>query len=823
MRRVVLNRASFNQFRWNQACAANFVLLIACQLLAATSVFAQPARVSGPVESSRVVLAGNRSYNAKLENDRGSLDPSRVIGGMSLVFRRSAAQTADLAKLLQEQEDPNSPSYHAWLTPDQYADRFGLNSADLARVTSWLEAGGLKVDYVSRTRSWLMFSGSAGQLQSAFQTEMHRYELNGTAHFANASNLSVPSAIGPLILLARGLDDFRTQPPVAKLTAVPAFTSGGTHALTPGDVGTIYDINPLYQNGFTGSGQKIAVLGQSDINLSDIEEFRSQFGLPANNPQLVLVAGSPDPGISAGDLLESSLDLEYAGGTAPNATIVFVYSNDVWTSAAYAIDQNLAPVISVSYGYCEPEISNPPSSAGDFFQSLAQQANALGVTWLAPTGDWGAAACDTGSTIQAASNGLAVLLPASVPEITALGGTEFNEGSGTYWSATNNTNESSALSYIPEVAWNDTAANVTAGDGLAATGGGASILFAKPSWQTGLGVPNDGARDVPDLSLSASNQHDPYLICSSGEFWYIGGTSVSSPIFSGILALLNQYLISKGILSEPGLANINPTLYSLAGTTTGVFHDITVGNNMVPCVTGSPNCTNGELGYSAGVGYDLTTGLGSLDAYKLAAAWAANIAAPTTTSVVANPNSIASSGSTVLTATVSASGSTSPTGSVTFSVGQTSLGSTALSGSGGSATANLTVNGSQLASGSDLISASYAGGSGFQASSGSVTVSVNGGASSCSYVLGSTSAWVGAGSGTGSVSVVAAAGCAWTASSNVSWLTINSGSSGNGDGVVDYSFAANTGSVALTGTLTIAGLSFTITQAPIRPRWRSTR
>ena len=194
MRRVVLNRASFNQFRWNQACAANFVLLIACQLLAATSVFAQPARVSGPVESSRVVLAGNRSYNPKLENDRGPLDASRVIEGMSLVFRRSAAQTADLAKLLEEQQDPSSPSYRAWLTPDQYADRFGLTPAELAKVTSWLEAQGFRVDYVSRSRTWVLFSGAAGQVQSAFHTELHRYEFNGTSHYANATDPSIPAA-----------------------------------------------------------------------------------------------------------------------------------------------------------------------------------------------------------------------------------------------------------------------------------------------------------------------------------------------------------------------------------------------------------------------------------------------------------------------------------------------------------------------------------------------------------------------------------------------------------------------------------------------------
>ncbi len=576
----------------------------------------------------------------------------------------------------------------------------------------------------------------------------------------------------------------------------------------PGDVGIIYDINPLYQQGFTGSGQKIAVVGQTDIVMSDIETFRTRFSLPANNPQLVLVGQDPD--ISSTDQIEASLDLEYAGAMAPNATVLFVYSQDVVNSAQYAIDQDLAPVISMSYGVCEPDGSTPPSSAGAYFQSLAQQANAYGITWLAASGDAGAAGCDLGSGVQAASHGLAVDLPASVPEVTAVGGTEFNEGSGTYWSATNNANNSSALSYIPEKTWNDTAASVGAGHGLAASGGGASILFSKPSWQTGTGVPSDSARDVPDISFSAANEHDPYLIYENGEYWAVGGTSAPTPVFSGMLAVLNQYLVSNHVLSSPGLGNINITLYRLAQTTTGVFHDVIVGNNIVPCVTGSPNCTNGQMGYSAGVGYDQTTGLGSLDINSLATHWGTSLAVATTTTVSANPTSIASSSSTVLTATVTAaSGTTSPTGSVAFAIGQTALGSGVLSGSGGSATANLTVQGISLSSGSNLISASYGGNATSLASSGSVTVNVAG----CSYALASNTASVGFAAASATVGVVADGGCSWTASSNSSWLTITSGTPGAGDGTVGYSFTANPGTSTRIGTLTIAGQTFTVTQA----------
>jgi Pro-kumamolisin, activation domain/Bacterial Ig-like domain (group 3)/Putative binding domain, N-terminal len=804
MRRAVLNQAQI---------VGGCVFLLALPFVLTVAAVAQQNRAAGPIEPGLAVLAGNRNPKAKPEDDRGRLDSSQLISGMSIVFKQSAAQTADLANLRQEQQDARSPNYHVWLTPEQYADHFGLSPADLAKVIAWLEAGGLRVDYVSRSRTWVMFSGTAGQVQNAFQTEIHRYVVNGSPHFANASDPSIPTALVPLVLLVRGLDDFRLQPQNIRAKLAPDLSSGGLHYLSPGDVGTIYDINPLYNSGFKGSGQKVAVVGQTDIHMSDIEYFRTYFSLPSNNPELVLVQGSSDPGISSNDLLEANLDLEYSGGVAPSASILFVYSTDVVTSLAYAIDQNLAPVISMSYGGCEAESSSSPASAGAYYQSLAQQANSFGITWMAASGDTGAAGCDI--DVQSATHGLAVALPSSVPEVTAVGGSEFNEGSGSYWSATNNANLSSAMSYIPEKAWNDTAASIADGDGLAATGGGASILFSKPAWQTGTGVPNDSARDVPDIAFAAANEHDPYLVYSNGEFWGVGGTSAPTPVFSGIMALLNQYLIQDGVLSQPGLGNINPTLYRMAQTTSGVFHDITVGNNIVPCTSGSPNCVGGQLGYNAGAGYDQTTGLGSADIDSLVVHWAASLGASTSTTLRANPTSILSSGSTVLTATVSAaSGTTSPTGTVSFAVGGTSLGESALAGSGVSATASLTVPGTQLSSGSNLILATYTGSGTFLASSGSATVNVTSSVA-CTYSLNSSAASIGPGAANATVEVTAAGGCAWTATSSKSWLTIGSGSPGSGDGSVNYSAAANSGSSARTGTLTIAGQTFTVTQAPV--------
>jgi uncharacterized protein (TIGR03437 family) len=436
---------------------------------------------------------------------------------------------------------------------------------------------------------------------------------------------------------------------------------------------------------------------------------------------MILVTGSTDPGTSTADIDEANLDLDWSGAMAPNATIIYVNSTNVYTSVQYAIDQNLAPVISMSYGYCEPKISATPASFATFFQTLAQQANASGITWLAASGDQAAAACDyTGS---AAKGGLAVGLPASVPEVTGVGGTEFNEGSVNFWNATDTANGGSAKSYIPEMVWNDTAASIAAKGGLTGGGGGVSIFFTKPTWQTGPGVPADGARDVPDISFAASNFHDPYIYSIGKTLKGIGGTSVATPVFAGMLALLNQSQVANG--AKAGLGNINPALYALAQSSPSVFHDVTVGNNIVPCAAGSTNCTNGNIGFSAGPGYDRASGLGSLDASALVTAWSGRTSSGTTTSVTANPGSILMNASTVLTATVkAATGTASPTGTVSFAVNKTALGSATLTGSGGTATATLTVTGTQLTPGTNSITASYAGNSSFNASSGSVTVTV---------------------------------------------------------------------------------------------------
>ncbi len=677
-------------------------------LICAAGARAQVSRITQPVNNQvRTVLSGNVHPQAMPANDQGRVAPSLAMPYITLNLSRSAAQEAALQKLLVEQQTPGSPEYHQWLTPEQFGEQFGASDADIATISQWLQSQGLQVVSVARGKSWIAASGTAAQVELAFQTEIHNYVVHGETHYANASQPSVPAGFASVVKSIRGLTDFRLKPRLARASRAKVnYTNApfcDSYCVAPDDFATIYDVTPLYSAGINGSGQKIAIAGQIEVNLSDIEQFRSMFNLPANDPQMVLVPGSRNPGNNpnSGDLAESDLDLEWSGAVARNASIIFVYSTDVMTSVQYAIDEDLAPVVSVSYGACELET---PASEYEAFVQWADQANAEGITWLAAAGDDGAADC-----ADSENPGLAVDLPGSVPNVTSVGGTQFNEGGGNYWSATNTANDASALSYIPEMTW-----NTSSEDGEpSASGGGASVLFTKPSWQNVSGVPSGNARDVPDVALNASDDHDPYLVYTSGSLQAYGGTSFGGPTFGGLVVLVNQELHSSG------QGNINPKLYSLApsGWSSGAFHDITVGNNIVtvPCERRQQECGNPTVGYYAGPGYDQTTGLGSVDAYKLVETWSGgSITTPTpppssnsSITLTANLRTVASNDVVYLTATVTSSNGTTPSGSVSFSIGATSLGSAPLTGSAGTATATLAINGLQLPVGSGAITATY--------------------------------------------------------------------------------------------------------------------
>lgn len=766
-------------------------------------------RITGPLTSGQSVpLAGNVHHKALPQYDQGPVDPAMRLGTITLMTLPTAGQQKALRELLAEQQDRKSPNYHKWLTPEQYADRFGLSRHDAQQIASWLKAQGFGMVQVARGRNWVSFTGTAAQVQSAFGTEIHRYNVDGELHYANATAPAIPAALAGVVTAFRGMDDFRPRPRGIRRARPYYYSSTLGDLVAPGDIATIYDINALYTAGIDGTGQKLAVMGQTDIYLSDITDFRTGFGFSSiscttnssgvitacSDPHLQYVLDGADPGLSTtGDISEADLDLEWAGAIARNAQLIYVNSSDSFTSYYYAIDNTLAPVISLSYGVCE---------FGDNLLSSDEtellKANSEGITFVNSTGDTGAAECDNPTTStpgNLAVNGIAVSYPASSPEVTGAGGTGTplaDLDNSTYWGTSNGTDGGSALSYIPEQAWNDdlefyqfcqsnsgnpfcstgngtgtaitseaTAQNAI---GISSSGGGASNCatqnstftqcvsgFQQPAWQTVTISGQASARFSPDVSFVASPNFPGYIFCTElselGDTGtgsacapggsagitnalglstpsIIGGTSVAAPVFAGMVTLLNQYLAGP---SSPGLGNVNPTLYSLAATpANGAFHAVTTGDNLVSCQPNTPSTqpvalqcpSTGVLGFSASNydatnGYNLVTGLGSVDANKLAAAWAATRAS-SSAALVPSTTQTYQSASVKLTATVTPS---TATGNVVFNNGSTRLGIVALSGG----TAVLTTSALPVATNS--ITATY-GGSGTVANSTSPAATV---------------------------------------------------------------------------------------------------
>ncbi len=659
-------------------------------------------RIRKPLDSTRLTrLSGHVRPEANRRADRGPLPAATGLRDLALLIKPGPG----LDSLLAEQRDPSSPNFRRWLSPEEFAARFGLSDNDWNQVSAWLRTQGLSVEPASRGRTWLRFSGTAGRVGRAFRTEIRRYEAGGKLHFANADAPSIPEALAGIVEAVDGLDDFRPKPTLVR----PQFNSGSSHYLSPEDFATIYNLKPLFDAGIDGTGQSVVVIGQTSIDLADIRSFRSRFGLPAADPQLVLFG--TDPGRSENDLDEAALDIEWAGATAPGAKIIYAYARSITTALLNAIDQNLGPVITLSYGGCEQAFPL-------LWRYVVQQANAQGITMLVSSGDAGAASCDFTAETPQASKGATVTWPAGIPEITAVGGTQFNDASGTFWASSNSARGGSALSYIPEVSWNDSLVR----NDLSATAGGASAWYSKPSWQFGPGVPDDNARDVPDISFSSAVQHVAYTVVSQGRNIVVGGTSAASPAFAGAVAVLNHYLTANGLISTPGLGNINPMLYRLAQAAPDAFHDVTSGDNKVPCAQGTPRCVNGLVGFDAGPGYDLATGLGSADLHKLITSW--NTATSTTVAIAASNDSPALDDTVQLTATVKPAGSGIPTGTVTFSTARGLIGNAALVPATGSATATLSAKAIQIAGGTGQIVATYSGDRVFDAASGSTSVKV---------------------------------------------------------------------------------------------------
>jgi subtilase family serine protease len=740
---------------------SRFVSLVlpAAILLTAFTTFAEAAvqnRIASAVNSgSRVALPGTINGHAKRSVDLGLAPGDSKLSALSLRFSLTTAQQADLNQLLAAQLNPSSPSYHQWLTPEQFGARFGLSSGDLAKVSAWLTSQGFTITSVARSSTFINFSGTVAQAQQALGASIHTVSYNGELHIANLADPTLPSAISGVVSAITGLNDFEMKPrsrsrsavvdPSQPLLTQPNTQGVATHYITPADLYTIYDY-PASSSGITGAGITVAIMGQTDIIPAQVAAFRAAAGLPVNAPKTLLVPGSPDPGISAGDVDEAQIDVEWSGAAAPGATILYVFSSSsvggVFNSLSYAIDNKVAPIISVSYGACEAEWGTATLGSDNL---MLAQANAQGETVVSASGDAGATDCDVTGI---GSEGFGVDFPASSPYATSAGGTMFSgdvSAASTYWNSTNGPTSGSALSYIPEQPWNETtpSGGLTSGG---AGGGGTSAFFSKPAWQVGTGVPNDGSRDAPDISFNAATFHDGYVACTqsdgTGELPCsngflgsnnqpnpFGGTSFVAPSFAGILALVEQHL---GGTPNAGIGNVGPVLYGFLNgpTYSSVFHDIITGNNSVPCAQGTPNCPNGgAIGFNATTGYDQASGIGSFDVTKLINGW--STVAPTgtggtigagitTTSLTTATAPCAVSTNLVLGVTVTAavSGPT-PTGTVQFFVDNVAVtGGSVTVGSGGTAT--YTLVSSAISSGGHNISAVYSGDGNYAGSKGTL-------------------------------------------------------------------------------------------------------
>jgi len=685
---------------------------------------------------------------AQAQFDRGPAPSSLPMERMQLVLTRSSQQAAALKALLDAQQDKSSPNYHKWLTPEQFGEQFGPADQDIQTVVAWLQSHSFQVNQVSKGKTVIEFSGTAGQVRDALHTEIHKFVVNGEDHWANANDPQIPAALAPVVAGVATLHNFHPKPLVSfspkwpkvatKTGLRPAYTAtDGTHALTPADYAVIYNINPLYKAGINGTGVTIAALGVAPILAQDVDDFRTVFGLPANEPHFVVSGTSPDyfeyDLEDNGPDTEGTLDVSWAGAIAPNATVKFIIAANTDTSSGlmlaeeYAVDSNLADIITESFSVCESEVTE---AFAQQLSAVREQAAAQGITYIVSSGDWGPYTCYSRSSIGPVT----VNALAATPYTVAVGGTEFSSATNTttYWSLANNSKTmASALSYLPETVWNDSCLKCGTKDTAIAeaSGGGVSVLFPKPSWQSGVtGIPVDGARDIPDLSLTASPDTDPYLLCYWGSceggaitdnsFMPIGGTSASAPSFAGVMALVNQKMKSRQ-------GAVNYILYQLAASqqystcngsntktlpaSTCIFNDITTGNSAIP---GEPKYGEAGALYQAGVGYDLTTGLGSINVANLVNNWSSVSFHPTDTSLTLIPTTLNHGvPASVQSSVTPQSGSGTPTGDV-------SLVTTGGSGYGffpltdGTATSTL----ASLPGGTYTVHAHYSGDSQFAAS-----------------------------------------------------------------------------------------------------------
>ncbi len=624
---------------------------------------ARTPRIAGRIDEAELrTLAGNTRPEATALNDRGPVADDLAMNHMLLQLERSPEQEEAVRGLIDDLHNTSSPKFHQWLTAEEFGRAYAPAAEDVGKITAWLESHGFTVNLVYPSGMVIDFSGTAGQVREAFHTAVRYYDVGGVRHIANASDPQIPAALAPVVTGVVSMHDFRPHS-MKTVRRNFTFTSGGAvyQAVVPADLAAIYDLNPLFNSGITGLGQTVAVIEDTNLfSASDWTTFRSTFGLSAHaHGSLVTVHPAPvsgrnncaNPGVpSGGDDGEAILDAEWASAAAPDATIAVEACADTRSTFGGLIAiQNLInghnppSIMSISYGECEAE-NGAASNAS--FSAAYQQAVAEGVSVFVSAGDEGAASCD--ANMSAATHGIGVSAFASTPYNVAVGGTDFADSymgtNASYWNSNNTSTFGSALSYIPEMPWNDSCAGallasvfgfdttagansfcntatasedglqtVTAGSGGpsgCATGspttfgviGGTCKGYAKPSWQTGVaGIPNDHVRDIPDVSLFAANGlwGHYYVYCWSDTAeggapcvgnpsgWAgAGGTSFSSPILAGIQALVNQH--QGGAQGNP-----NYVYYDLAASEYG---------------TGGSSACNSSSGEGSCVFHDVTLG-----------------------------------------------------------------------------------------------------------------------------------------------------------------------------------------------------------------------
>ena len=674
-------------------------------------------------ESQTVTLSGNTHPLAEAASDQGQIASSTALQGMILTLAPTAAQESALDALLAAQRNSSSSQYHRWLTPAEFGARFGASVTTRSQVSAWLTSHGFVVNEVAASGRYLVFSGNETQLEDTFHTVLHHYTVGGEAHLANAQDPQIPAALASRIAGLVSLHDFRSASTLASRTPIGSaatqsttgvhalYSAGATHYLFPADFATLYNVGALHSAGLSGAGVVIAIAGRSNIKTNDVTSFRSLAGLSVNTPTVIFPGA--DPGVTSNDRDEATLDVEWAGAVAPSASVMLVASPSTATTdgidiaSAYIVNHALGSIISVSYANCESAMGSTELA---FYNSLWRQAAAQGQTVLVASGDAGAAGCQAGAATRGTSN--AVNGICSSPYATCVGGTQFNEGSNAafYWASSNTSAYGSALSYIPETVWNESASN--GGTGLWASGGGASRTYAQPDWQAAVSgaAASNGMRAVPDISLNAA-AHDGSMIVEDGTPFVVSGTSVAAPALAGILALAVQS-------SGAGLGSVNSRLYTLAVSTPSAFHPTSAGNNTVPGVAGFT---------AAGATYNLATGLGSVDAAVLVRNWteAVTTAPDFTLSASTSAATIAAGSSAAFTLSVAGSTGSTVTLSATVPSGiSVSFGSASVS-AGASTTVTVSVASSAL-SGEQQIVVTGADASGTQ--SVSYTLTVTGGA-----------------------------------------------------------------------------------------------